>query len=127
VVDELREVHLGAWEGRFNERLRARDPLGRRMFAEGRWDVIPGAEDMDAFVARVHAGAARVADAAGPGATAVAVVHGGIIAEICRLATNSDPFAFLYVDNASITRVMRLASGRWALRSFCDTSHLNGR
>jgi probable phosphoglycerate mutase len=72
-------------------------------------------------------GGEGVADAAGPDATAVAVVHGGIIAEICRLATNSDPFAFLYVDNGSITRVMRLPSGRWALRGFCDVSHLNGR
>jgi probable phosphoglycerate mutase len=124
VVEDLREVHLGEWDGHLNARLKERSAVGARVFSTGRWDAIPGAEDMDRFSARVRAGADRVADAVGPDRTGVAVVHGGVIAEICRQATNSDAFAFLYVDNGSISRVMRLASGRWALRGFNDVAHL---
>jgi broad specificity phosphatase PhoE len=49
---------------------------------------------------------AQAAAAVGPGAAAVVVGHGGVIAELCRQATGSEPFAFLHVDNASITRIV---------------------
>jgi probable phosphoglycerate mutase len=55
---------------------------------------------------------------------AAAFVHGGVIAELCRQATGSRPFAFLHADNASITRLVALADGRRLLRSFNDTAHL---
>jgi hypothetical protein len=54
----------------------------------------------------------------------VAFVHGGVIAEICRQITRSEPFAFLQSDNGSISRVVRLSDGSWVLLSFNDTSHL---
>jgi probable phosphoglycerate mutase len=56
----------------------------------------------------------------------VAVVHGGVIGELCRQATASRPFAFVHADNASITRLVALADGRRLLRSFNDTAHLDG-
>jgi 2,3-bisphosphoglycerate-dependent phosphoglycerate mutase len=124
VIEELREVFLGDWEHDFRVRIAGRDPLSADVFAAERWDVIPNAEDMDSFGARVGAGMERVAALAGPDATAIAVVHGGVIAEACRQATGSTAFAFLYAENGSISRVMRLASGRWTLRSFNDISHL---
>lgn len=124
VVPELREVHLGSWEGAFADRLAARDALVRELFTAQRWDVIPRAEPDDRFRARVRDGLERVAHETGPDAVAVAVVHGGVIAEACRQATGSEPFAFLYAENGSITRLLRLASGRWALRGFNDVAHL---
>ena len=124
VVRDLREVHLGVWEGQFSARMRGRDPISDEILAAGRWDVIPEAEDMDEFGARVHSGIESIADAVGPDRTAIAVMHGGVIAEACRQATGSLPFAFLYAENASVSRLLRLASGRWALRSFNDISHL---
>jgi hypothetical protein len=36
----------------------------------------------------------------------------------------SRPFAFLQVDNTSITRVVRRPDGRWLLRYFNETAHL---
>jgi hypothetical protein len=36
----------------------------------------------------------------------------------------SRPFAFIQVDNASITRLVRFANGHWLLRSFNETAHL---
>ena len=50
--------------------------------------------------------------------------HGGVIAEICRQATASRPFAFVHADNCSISRVVVFADGRRMLRSFNDTNHL---
>jgi 2,3-bisphosphoglycerate-dependent phosphoglycerate mutase len=125
VVPQLREVHLGDWEGG-ELRIRAArgDPLILRAQAEERWDVIPNAEPMDAFAERVEAGLRAVVAATGPDASSAAFVHGGVIAELCRQATGSRPFAFLHADNASITRLVALPDGRRLVRCFNDTAHL---
>ena len=124
VVDELHEICLGEWEGgEFRIRFHRGDPLVARIFAEERWDVIPGAERMEDFAARVRRGLERVVALTGPGRTAVAVVHGGVIGELCRQATRSRPFAFVHSDNCSITSLVAFADGRLLLRSFNDTSH----
>jgi probable phosphoglycerate mutase len=127
VVPDLREIHLGEWEGG-ELRIRAArgDPLFARVLAEERWDLIPGAEAMDAFAERVRAGILSVAQAAGPGAVVAAVVHGGVIGDLCRQATLSRPFAFVHADNGSVSRLVVLGDGRWLLRSFNDVSHLGG-
>jgi probable phosphoglycerate mutase len=127
VIPDLREVNLGEWEGG-ELRIRAAngDPLVGEMMAAERWDVIPGAEPMDDFAARVSGGLDAVVAAAEPGTTVAAFVHGGVIGELCRQATNSRPFAFVFSDNASITRLIVLADGRRMLRGFNDTAHLAG-
>jgi probable phosphoglycerate mutase len=79
---------------------------------------------MDHLAARVRRGVASIVDRVGSDASAVAVVHGGIIGELCRQATASRPFAFVHSDNASITRIVVLPDGRWLLRSFNDIAHL---
>jgi 2,3-bisphosphoglycerate-dependent phosphoglycerate mutase len=125
VVPELREVGLGEWEGG-ELRIRAanRDPKFFEVIAAERWDVIPGAEPAAEFADRVRAGFESVVAAIGPGAVGCAVVHGGVIGELCRQATSSRPFAFVHADNCSITRMVVFAEGRWLLRSFNDVSHL---
>jgi probable phosphoglycerate mutase len=125
VVPELREVNLGEWEGgEFRIRAQTGDPLVARLWEEQRWDIVPGAEPMDAFAARVRAGLLAVVAATGPGRRAVAVVHGGVIGELCRQATGSLPLAFVHAENTSITRLVVFGDGRWLLRSFNDTAHL---
>lgn len=124
VVRDLREVFLGALERDFAVRSAAGDPLVRRIVREQRWDVVPGGESMEAFGARVAAGLDAVADRTGPGRRAVVVVHAGVVAEACRQATGSEPLAFLAVENAAITRVIRRRNGRWTLRVFNDTAHI---
>jgi len=76
------------------------------------------------FAARVRAGIESVVARTGPGRVAAAVVHGGVIGEVCRQATGSRPFAFIHSDNGSITRLVVLGDGRWLVRSFNDTAHL---
>ena len=124
VVDDLREVHLGDREAGFNTGAPGPNPISAQVFEEGRWDVIPNAENMELFSERIGRGMTFVADQTGPDATGVAIVHAGVIAEACSQATQSHAFAFLYSENGSITRLIRLPSGRWAVRSFNDTSHL---
>lgn len=123
VEPRLREIHVGEWEGvAFRKHMAERHPLAVQMFREQRWDVIPGAERQEAFLARIREGieaiAARHAD------ERVAVfTHGGVIAMIAHLATQSAPFAFLGAANASLTHLV-VTPERWILRRFNDTSHL---
>ena len=57
VEPDLREVNLGEWEnGGLRKHARDGHPLVAQVFAEQRWDVIPGAEPTEAFNARVRAG-----------------------------------------------------------------------
>ena len=125
VLADLREVGLGDWDGgEMRVRARAGDPLFFEVLAQERWDVIPGAEPQADLATRVRRGFDTVLEEAAPGTSVVAVVHGGVITEILSQATGSRPFAFLSVDNASITRVAVLPGGRTILRAFNDTSHL---
>lgn len=123
VERDLREVHLGEWEGpEFRIRVRNGDPVAKRLFEEERWDVIPGAETMDGFAERVRAGIMRIV-AAHPDQRVAVVVHGGVIGMIAALATGGRPFAFISADNASLTHLV-VVGETWILRRFNDTGHL---
>src|SRR4051812_12433986 len=55
VEPDIREVHLGDWEGgALRQNVASGNPIALRMRSEQRWDVIPGAEPADAFRARVQ-------------------------------------------------------------------------
>jgi 2,3-bisphosphoglycerate-dependent phosphoglycerate mutase len=120
----LREVYLGDWEGGiYRKMVTDGHPLSERVFAEERWDVIPGAEPGAALAARVRAAIDRVA--AGHHGQRVAVfAHGGVIGQALALASASRPFAFIGADNASISRLV-IAGERWIVRGFNDTAHLD--
>jgi probable phosphoglycerate mutase len=123
VEADLREVNLGEWEGGvFRQKVADADPVAVRMFELERWDVIPGAEDADAFAARVR-GAVMGLAAAHPDQRVVAVTHGGVIGSVLQQASASRPFAFANPDNASISQIV-VAGDRWIVRRFNDTSHL---
>jgi probable phosphoglycerate mutase len=123
VEPDLREVHLGDWEGAvFRMRIAERDPLAMRMFEEQRWDMIPGAENGDALLKRVRQGIERIA-AAHVDQRVVVFTHGGIIAMAVHLASGSARFAFLGADNGSITHLV-VTPERWIVRRFNDTGHL---
>lgn len=123
VERDLREVHLGEWEGgAFRKHVAEGHPLAARMLAEERWDVIPGAEPGRAFAERVRAAIERIA-AAHPDRMVVAFTHGGVIGEVLHQAARSRPFAFTGADNASISHLV-VTEDRWVVRRFNDTSHL---
>src|SRR5215467_7518676 len=124
VEADLREVHLGDWEGgKYRKMVATEHPTAQQMLAEERWDVIPGAESSAAFAERVRAAIGRLA-AGHPGERVAAFTHGGVIGQVLALATGSRPFAFVGADNASISRLF-VAGGRWVVRGFNDTAHLS--
>jgi probable phosphoglycerate mutase len=125
VIPELSEVRLGEWEGgELRVRTANGDPLVRTIFEQQRWDVIPGAEPAEEFADRVRRGIDQVVALTGPGRVAAAVVHGGVIGELARQATDAARLAFVHAENTSISRLVVFGDGRWLLRSFNDTSHL---
>jgi probable phosphoglycerate mutase len=125
VEPRLIEVHLGEWEGgEYRRRVAEKDPIALRIVEEQRWDVIPGAEPMERFVARVREGIEAVA-AAHPDQTVVVVSHGGTIGEALAEAAGARALAFA-PDNGSISEIV-VSGDEWALRRFNDVAHLDGR
>jgi probable phosphoglycerate mutase len=125
VVPDLAEVFLGEFEGgEYRVRAGRKDPVIRQVFAEQRWDAIPGAESLDDLGRRVRSAVARVVAETGPDATAVVFTHGAVIGELCRQAADSRPFAFVHADNGSISRIVVRGEDPWLLLSFNDTAHL---
>ena len=125
VEPDLREVHLGEWEGgMFRQRVAAGDPIIARMFAEERWDAIPGAEPADAFGVRVRDAIGRIV-ARHPDQRVAVFSHGGVIGELLAQACGSRPFAFVGVDNGSISHLV-VTADRWIVRRVNDTAHLPG-
>jgi probable phosphoglycerate mutase len=125
VEADLREVHLGEWEGElFRQRVAEGHPIAVRMAEEERWDVIPGGEPKDAFLARVKGALERIAAAHVDERIAV-FTHGGVIGQLLAHAVGTDRgFAFVGADNGSISHLV-LHGQRWILRRFNDTAHLS--
>ena len=123
VERDLREVHLGEWEGSFRKHVAEGHPIAQQMYVQGRWDVIPGAEPADAFAERVRAAITRIA-AAHRDEAVVVMSHGGTIGQILALATGARPFAFVGSDNGAISHLV-VTDERWILRRYNDTAHLS--
>ncbi len=125
VEPDIREVHLGEWDGGlYRQRIAEGHPMVAQMIKEERWDVIPGAEPMEAFTSRVRGVLARLV-AAHPDQRIVVFSHGGVIGEAIRQAVESPRrFAFVGVDNGSISTLVSVR-GRWVVRGYNDVSHLS--
>ncbi|MEJ5254073.1 MAG: histidine phosphatase family protein [Acidimicrobiales bacterium] len=125
VEPDLREVHLGEWEGGLLRIMAARgDPRFLAAMEAQEWGLIPGAESNEQLRDRVMPALERIARAH-PDQRVVVVAHGGVIACALATATGSRPFAFAGCDNGSISHLVALG-GRWILRRFNDTGHLAG-
>jgi probable phosphoglycerate mutase len=123
VCADLREVHLGEWEGGlFRQRVAENDPVAVRMRAEQRWDVIPGGESIADLGARVRRGIELIA-AAHPDQRVAVFTHGGVIGQIIADATGCGSFAFVGADNGSVSCIVVTAEG-WMVRGYNDISHL---
>lgn len=124
VEPDLREVHLGDWEGgAFRRHVAEGHPVALEMATKERWDVIPNAEPQEVFAARVRAGVLRIA-AAHPDETVCVVAHGGTIGQILAEAAGATRgFAFTGSDNGAISHVV-VTADRWIVRRYNDTGHL---
>lgn len=123
VLPDLKEVHLGDYEGGlYRKKVAENDPTLRRAMREHRWDLIPGAETNEGFEQRLRSAISRISQAH-PDQLVAAFVHGAVIGQIVSTATGSRPMSFLGADNGSITHIV-VAKSRIHVRRFNDTSHL---
>jgi probable phosphoglycerate mutase len=123
---DLAEIHLGEWEGHgIHSRGASGDPELARVFAEQRWNLIPGSEDVGEFGTRIRRGVEAAADAGADGKLVVVVTHSAVIAEFLTQITGADPFAFLHNTNGSLSRAIRMPEGRWILAGFNDVEHVH--
>jgi probable phosphoglycerate mutase len=123
VEADLKEVFLGEWEGPlFRKNTAENHPVAQRLWAEQRWDAIPGGEPAEQFAERVRRGIERIA-AAHPDQRVAVFTHGGVIGQALAHAAGSRPFAFLGADNGSISHLV-VSGDRWEIRRFNDTGHL---
>ena len=125
IEPDLREVHLGDWEGGiFRKMVAENHPIMQRVGTEERWDLIPGAEPAADFTARVRGVITRMA-ASHPGERVAAFTHGGFIGQALAQASGSRPFAFTGAANASISRLV-ITDQMWIVRGYNETAHLDG-
>jgi len=123
----LREMNLGAWEGKQAPELRANfGDTVRLWFEQPSAARIPGAETIRAFRARVVRTMGEIRAAHADGTVAV-FAHGGVVcaylAGVLRLRLD-DIWSFR-VRNASITRVF-FQGGRPRIDLLGDVHHLDG-
>jgi probable phosphoglycerate mutase len=85
---------------------------------------VPGAESRAQFGGRLRAAVGRIV-ATHPGGRVLVFSHGAAIGEILAQASGSRPFAFISVDNTSISKLV-VTEDRWIVRGFNDTAHLAG-
>ena len=125
-VRDLREVYLGDWDGGlFRQKVREPDnPIVAEFLRTRRWDVVPGAENDDAFQQRCVRALAEIANCH-PGERVVAVAHGGVIGAILAHTTGAPIWAFAGAENTSVNHLV-VHEGTTSMRSFNDTAHLGG-
>ena len=124
VEPDLREVHLGEWEGGLYRRMAAeRHPAFAEMNATQDWGAVPGAESSEQLRTRVRRAIERIHVAHG-GQRVVVVSPGGAIGAILAEATGARSLAFASADNASISQLI-IHGDRWIVRRFNDTNHLD--
>ena len=128
VVPDLREVFLGDYEGGvYRIKTAEGDPTVKQVFEQEAWSAIPNAETFEHFGPRITRGVEEMVRQTGPDKAAVAVLHGAVIGQLCRQATDARAFAFVHADNCSVSRLVVQPDGRWLLRSFNDIAHLRVR
>ncbi len=124
IVDELRELSLGEWEGCTVDEVRAREGDPYRAWLRAPHDCPPpGGEPLPVVSARVRSAVERIAAAHPDGEDVLVVSHGGVISvyACALLGCSFNQLWKLRVDNASLTvvRPPRLVS-------LNDTAHLAG-
>ncbi len=124
VVEELRELSLGTWEGCTVDEIRAQDGDPYVAWVRAPHDCPPpGGEPLPVVSARVRVALDRIAAAHPDGDDVLIVAHGGVISVYaCHLLGCSyNDLWRLRVDNASLTvvRPPRLVS-------LNETAHLGG-
>lgn len=122
----LREIALGAWEGKTRAELMDEFPeLWERWRREPTWDVVPGGEGAEPFAERITRTLNSIHERH-PQGDVLCVTHGGVIqVAILNVVGRASHgiFPFL-IENCSLT-VIQSANGRSVVTTVNDTCHLS--
>jgi len=111
LLDELREVDFGRWEGLTAEEIRARDPIRYEDWQQGRSGFdYPGGERRADFQARVGRAVDLMLSSGQP--SLLVVVHKGVIRAIVREVLGEELAPGL-PELGGIVQLTRSVSGRW--------------
>ena len=125
VEHDLREVHLGEFEGGLFRKMSAEGhPAVLKMRETGEWGSIPGGETNEQFQSRTVGVLERLA-ACHANELIVAVCHGGVIAAVLGHAMQQPARRYIGARNGSLTHVV-IHDGAWILRAFNDAAHTGG-
>lgn len=114
LLEELREIDFGAWEGLTAGEICARDPIRYEDWLERRPGFeYPGGERRADFEARVERAVEMLFG--GGVSSALVVVHKGVIRTIVRMVVGEELPDGL-PELGGIVQLSRRASGRWVVR-----------
>jgi broad specificity phosphatase PhoE len=122
LLDALRELSLGEWEGRTVDEIRSQDGDPYLAWLRAPHDCLPpGGEPLDRVASRVRQAFERIAAAHAAEEEVLVIAHGGVISVYaCYLLGSSfNSLWRLRVDNCSLTVIKPPR-----LVSINDTSHL---
>lgn len=124
----LREIALGAWEGKTREELMAEFPAEWEAWARRpSWDIVPGGEGAGSFEARVLATLAEVQRDLARG-DVLCLTHGGVIqvalGSVVVPGRGSDGLFPFLIENCSVT-VLQRTGVRTVVTAVNDTCHLS--
>jgi broad specificity phosphatase PhoE len=125
-ITGLREIALGAWEGKTRDELMAEFPdEWARWAKEPSWDIVPGAEGAAPFQRRVTETLEELVRRH-PEGDVLCVTHGGVIqvALLNVVGRNSTGLFPFLIENSSLTVVQRMR-GRTVVTAVNDTCHLS--
>lgn len=129
IEPELREIHLGAWEGLTPEEVNAKYPDAYTQWRQSpSKTVIPDAEALDVFHERVRRIRKRLLETL-TASEAVIVTHGGVIAALLADALHADYdhlLRHMRIDNTGITAVEFAPQGTSNVLWINRISHLDG-
>jgi broad specificity phosphatase PhoE len=129
-LDELREMHYGAWEGRSFLEIRRQDEAAYRRWIDDPECSCPGGESHNAVLQRMRQAFAIIAESADrqagtPAATRAVIVTHGTAIRIGATALLDAPVMtsrHLAQDNAAINIFIRRGD-RFVLKLWNDTTH----
>ena len=127
MLEDLREISFGSWEGLTYSEIMARDPKKMTAWRNAPFSSAPeGGESFAEVASRSRRAAGILKEAGGPGDVALVISHGAVLRALIAAFLNIEEIDILWrmrFDNCSIT-VLDIWGARPSLLMTNDTHHI---